>query len=370
VMVANSIWSGLAIGLLAALAYFPFAATIHERFLHESPLYYEVIGVVLLPVTQLNYNLATVFTGLKQLKPHSIWTVCTAVMTLTGAGLVGAAGLGVGGMVILYAIVVPISTAAVYLWLLNRRGLLSMRGDFNQWRRSVQYGIRGYIANLLQFFNFRLDSMIVAAYRGATEVGLYSLAVLLTEFLWMFGNSVAVVLFPTTAGQSEGQANRLTARACRQVVWITLAEALALAATAWWLVPFIFGQEYRSSVIPLWLLLPGTVALIIPNVLNAHFAGRGRPQIGAMAAGVSLVITVGLDLALIPVFGIVGAAIASSVAYTVAALVVLSVFHKATGLPWSAVLIVNADDGRYLLSLVARGRMYLAGRGPDLRSEP
>ena len=380
--VANSLWSGLILGTLAALVYLPFAVPIHNRFLPESPYYYELIGVVLLPISLINYYLAHIFTGLKELKPPSIWTVCMAIMTLSGAAFVGlltpSSGSEpapnvieerVGGMVVLYALVIPVSSTAVYLWLLGRRGLLSLRGDFAQWRRSVTYGIRGYIANLFQFLNFRLDSLILAAYLGATEVGIYSLAVLLSEFLWMIGNSVAMILFPTTAGQSEAQATSLTARACRQVTWITLAEAVVLGASAWWLVPFIFGERFRPSVAPLWLLLPGTVALIIPNVLTAHLAGRGRPQIGTLAAGVSLIATVALALLLIPRLGVAGAALASSAAYTITALVVLTAFRRVTGLPWAAVVIPRAEDWHDMLALAARGRRYLERRMAGLRPE-
>lgn len=367
--VANSLWSGMILGTVVALIYLPFAAPIHNRFLAESPYYYELIGVVLLPVSLTNHYLAHIFTGLKELKPPSIWAVCMAIITLSGAALVGLLNLRVGGMVVLYAFVIPVSTAAVYLWLLSRRGLLSLRGDFAQWRRSVHYGIRGYIANLFQFLNFRLDSMILAAYLGATEVGIYSLAVLLSEFLWMIGNSVAMVLFPTTAGQSEAQANSLTARACRQVTWITLGEAALLGASAWWLVPFIFGERFRPSVAPLWLLLPGTVALIIPNVLTAHLAGRGQPQIGTLAAGVSLIATVALDLLLIPRLGVAGAALASSVAYTITALVVLLAFRRITGLPWATVVVLQPQDWRDMLGLVARGQRYLSRRLAGLRPE-
>jgi O-antigen/teichoic acid export membrane protein len=150
---------------------------------------------------------------------------------------------------------------------------------------------------------------------------------------------------------------------------MTLAEAVVLGATARWLVPFIFGQAFAPSVTPLWLLLPGTVAFTIPNILNAHLAGRGRPQISALAAGISLVATVSLDVLLIPRLSIAGAALASSIAYVVTALVVLTIFRRLTGLPWSAVLVLNAGDVRYGLSLIARGRTYLAHQWSGLRPQ-
>lgn len=369
VAVANSLWASVILGCAAILLYAPLAGLIHDRFLSDSPQYLEAIGVVMLPISLMNYNLAHVFNGLKQFRPTSIWTICTAVLTLLGAALVSVLGLKATGMVALYALVVPVATIAVYLWILRRRGLLSLRGDLQQWLRSIGYGIRGTVANLLQFLNFRLDSLIIAAFLGATEVGLYSLAVLLTELLWLTANAVATILFPVTAGQSPAQASRLAAQACRHMLWVTLAEAVILAASARWLVPLIFGQEFAPSVLPLWLLLPGTVALAIPIILNAHMAGRGRPQIGALSAGISLVATVALDLILIPRLGIAGAAIASSVAYILTALVVTTIFRRATGVEWSVMLLIRMEDWRTLLGLVARGRAYLARRGADLRSK-
>jgi O-antigen/teichoic acid export membrane protein len=82
--------------------------------------------------------------------------------------------------------------------------------------------------------------------------------------------------------------------------------------------PFIFrvyGPDFAESVDPFFLLLPGVVFLGGAKILSADLSGRGLPGYNAIGSFISLVVTVGLDLLLIPFHGTRGAAVASSVAY-------------------------------------------------------
>ena len=63
-------------------------------------------------------------------------------------------------------------------------------------------------------------------------------------------------------------------------------------------------------------LLPGIVLLGGGKVLTNDIAGRGYPQYNSVASGVSLILTVVLDLLLIPRLEVLGASIASTLAYT------------------------------------------------------
>lgn len=64
------------------------------------------------------------------------------------------------------------------------------------------------------------------------------------------------------------------------------------------------------------------------KILIADMVGRGKPQIGTYAALISLAVNIPLNLWLIPRWGISGAAFASSIAYIVATLVVITAFCK------------------------------------------
>ena len=90
----------------------------------------------------------------------------------------------------------------------------------------------------------------------------------------------------------------------------------------------LFGNEYLPSVEPLWYLIPGIVALSICKVLGNELAGRGKPIINTYISITSLVVNIPLNFLLIPVLGISGSALASTISYTVSAVLTLVYFSR------------------------------------------
>ena len=80
------------------------------------------------------------------------------------------------------------------------------------------------------------------------------------------------------------------------------------------------------------------------KVACADLAGRGKNGYGSVFALICFVITIGLDWFLIPRFGIVGASIASSMAYfTDAVLILVAVRHELL-VTWKQMLIPTSED--------------------------
>jgi len=130
----------------------------------------------------------------------------------------------------------------------------------------------------------------------------------------------------------------------RQVFFLACVSGLAIAALSPLAIPFAFGAKFAASVKVVWWLLPGTVALAAGKVMSADLTARGMPQYSSMFAFVALVITVVLDLLLIPRFGIQGAAIASSVAYLADAALVASALQWKLGVGWKTLYVPTAID--------------------------
>jgi Na+-driven multidrug efflux pump len=103
-------------------------------------------------------------------------------------------------------------------------------------------------------------------------------------------------------------------------------------------------------------LLPGIAVFSIATVLAAYIAGTGKPHLNLLVSAVSLIVTIALDFALIPKLNIVGASIASTVSYTVSALLLIVFFKRETGASLRQILLPTSEDVRMLLAL-ARFRM-------------
>lgn len=190
-------------------------------------------------------------------------------------------------------------------------------------RRLISYGTTIHIGDVAQFLNYRLDQFVVAFFLGATGLGLYSVAVNVVEVIWYFPVSLATVLFPVAASAGAKEADGLTARMCRMGNFFALGLAIVGFALAGPGLRYVFGPRFLSAALALQLLLPGVVAMGLARIVSSALAARNKQIITAYAGLAAVIITLILDLILIPRFGISGAVVASSIAYIVYASIVI-----------------------------------------------
>ncbi len=208
---------------------------------------------------------------------------------------------------------------------------------------TMTYAMTSFVANLAQFLSYRLDVFFVAHFAGVTQLGIYTLAVGLAQMLWLLANAIAQVLLPHVAASGEGII-RDTAAASRIACMASVVTALMLALCGGWLVPLIYGQTFAAAVRPLLILLPGVTLFAVVTVLAAYLSGIGKPHLNLRASLAGLVVTIFLDLLLIPRFGIDGAAIASTCSYVVTFCIIVWTYVQQTGERVSHLLVPQHED--------------------------
>jgi O-antigen/teichoic acid export membrane protein len=241
-----------------------------------------------------------------------------------------------------------IPTAAVGLFLLSRAGRLNIRLDLQVAKPLLRFGIVGYLGFMTNYLNFRLDTFLVNIFANPTQVGFYAVAVGLAEIIWYVSSAAATVLAPRVASADAATSEITTGRVSRVVFATSLLGALALAVVAPFLIRILFGSAFSPSVVAVWLLLPGIVTLSVARVLSSYLLGRNRLKVDFFASLAGLAMTLVLDLTLIPRYGFVGAAIASSVAYTTTMLVNMMWVIRNSHLTVRSLLVPTWADVRSL----------------------
>jgi O-antigen/teichoic acid export membrane protein len=209
---------------------------------------------------------------------------------------------------------------------------------------TVLFGIRGQAGTLASFFSYRLDVFVVNYFLDASQVGLYSLGVIISEALWQLPAIVATALFPRTARTVDDGADNFTCMILRQVSLITIAAALLIALASPIAIPLIFGARFAPSIAVIWWILPGTVALSLGKVVAADLTARGWINHLPVSAGIGLVLTLVLDFLLIPRLGIRGAAIASSIAYLASGVYLLGAIQRKLKTSWKSLLVPSFEE--------------------------
>jgi O-antigen/teichoic acid export membrane protein len=187
------------------------------------------------------------------------------------------------------------------------------------------YGAAQIAALTPATLNAQLDQLVLSQTVAPADLGRYAIAVSLTLLPVPLVSAIGNVAFPRLASQNSvtSATRRLQRLAVLCSAGITAVLLLPLAAGAYWLVPMVFGPAYRGAVPLLWILAPGTVFLACGQVVGDLLRGRNHPLVVAWAQGFAALFTVALLLALLPLVGVAGAAIASTVAYGIALAVML-----------------------------------------------
>ena len=344
-LIVSSLQGLLALAILSALRLTGYAG----RFLPDSMGVWIVIGVAsYVWVELLTKYWSGMLTGQQQIavvnNSEVIGRVAQFVMlfTLAGALYLFDKRLSVGALFLVSF------SANVFINLLMLKalnpGFHALR-DTGALKEATAFAFPSYLANSVQFLNYRLDVFIVGLFAGAASVGRYTLAVSLAQLLWLLSNSAATVLLPKIAASNDRAASvQHVSRVARLSLTSSFAGAIALGLFAWPAIPLLYGSAFRPSVLALWWILPGIVAFSIVNVLAAYLAGIGKPRLNLYVGCVSLVVTVALDFLLIPRLNIVGASVASSASYLTSAVLTTFLFVRITGTPVRDVLIPTEGD--------------------------
>jgi O-antigen/teichoic acid export membrane protein len=331
--------AGGAVLAAAAFAALDLTGTRFDATTHEL-----AVALAVVPVTAAAKLVAALVLAAERARAYGVASAIGQVL-LVPATLVAFAFEGASVVAAVYALAVSETVAlAASLALVRIRPGRPSRALLGE---SLHYGLRGFAGNLMQFLNYRLDFFLISALRSSSAVGVYSAAVSLAELLWKIPIAASTVLFPRVAAAASG-GEEFTARVSRMALAATAVAASALGLAGYPLVLLLFGGAFGGAYLPLLLLLPGVVALASANVLASDFAGRGRPEVGTYASALSLVLTVALDLALIPPLGATGAAIASSVSYAAASLFLVGAFVRRGRVPAADLVVPRRADWRGL----------------------
>jgi O-antigen/teichoic acid export membrane protein len=222
-------------------------------------------------------------------------------------------------------------------------------------KESLKFGSAVCVGSLIGMASLRLDLFLVAYFLDTSEVGLYSVATVVSSVIMYLPSAMAVALLPRFSSAGADESYELAARGCRFAVIWGVGCAVFLGLLGGVLISAVYGGQFRASATAMRILLPGTVIYGLAHITTAYYNGFvGRPVINTALAAVSLAIGIALDLALIPRFGITGAAVAASVAYAASMVVGLFVFWRVSGRSALPLLAVGKRDFLEFRDFVSR----------------
>ena len=319
----------------------------------KGPLWLYVIPLATLPTALLAEFWQAILRGMNRILRNNVIDVGTKVATLILLVIfVPVLGLGVAGVVWANA-VIALGTIVLLILQLRRVGAWG-KPTFNgpMLRRATRFALPAYAGNVAAYLNYRADEFIIAAFLPAEQLGFYAVAVGLVERIWIVPGAVSTALLPHLAN-SEKRDPLLSAMIARHVMLWVGGACLLLFALAGVVVQVLYSSAFDAAIAPLRWLLPGILALSVARVVLAEVIVREKPLYASMASAVAVVVNIGANLILVPRMGISGASLASSISYTLLAVLWVWLYLRESRVRWTA-LVPSTRDLMVYTGLLAR----------------
>jgi O-antigen/teichoic acid export membrane protein len=155
--------------------------------------------------------------------------------------------------------------------------------------------------------------LALRALRGASDAGYYTAAYTLVTFFLNVGAMYNLSLLPslTRLSSEPGRQRTLFADAMVQVLAVSLPLAAGGTLLAAPLVGLVYGPSYAPAVIPFALLLWSIPLNLARDVSLMGLMAAGEERLVFRVTVVGAVVSIGLALAMVPPFGLMGAGVAT-----------------------------------------------------------
>lgn len=296
------------------------------------------------PLTLLALTAAAILRGNLAFGQYNL--VRASVIALTVAGLLLLLVLhkfSVIPVVIVY-LAANLFTLLLGLSLLIRAGWFGVRPSLSLLRTMLAYGLKSHAGNISVLANERADQALISLILPPVYLGLYSVAVTVTAAVTLLGSSLSIVTLPAVgSARSVEQMRAIFARLLRATAYMSVLTAALVIVLAPGLITVFFGEAFVGSIDATRILLVAAVFTSVNLVLSAGLNALNKPLVPSVAQLLAAVVTVASLALLLPRYGILGAAIASCLAYATATAYLLRSTSRVVGLPLSAIVPARSD---------------------------
>lgn len=208
----------------------------------------------------------------------------------------------------------------------------------------INYGKWTQLANITQLLNYRLGYYLIEYFEGKTALGIYSSAVIIAEGTWLISKSFATVVLARIVNlESKAEALKLTLVYARISLYFSLVVILVLLILPSVFYTWLLGEDFSEVKLLVVYLSPGIASFALTTIYAHYFSGTGRPSVSSISSILGLIVTLGLGIWLIPLYGKMGAAITASLSFIVSGIYLTHKIRLEEGIKFKDLLPHSSD---------------------------
>lgn len=332
-------------GIIIAFCFMLFSPFINTLFDNDFNTPIIVIVIIAIPFVLLDNFVVSTLLGLRTYTYYNTVLIIKSALTLFLISLlVIFIKMGVYGAVVSYVAAI-IVTSLIGVVLIKSYVPFKISFNPSLLKKMISFGWKPYMGSITITLNYNLDLLFVGILLTTSDVGIYSVAVTFSTLTWMMANAVQYIIFPEISHSSSKSKNKnLAILAAKHTFYLTILANIILYIIAWFAIPFLYTKAFSPSLIPLFILITGSTLYSIVVPITATLLGEGKTEIGLLVTAPAVVVNLFFDILLIPVYGIKGAAIASTLGYITSFIIAVIEIHKIYNISFFDLLLIHKND--------------------------
>jgi len=233
---------------------------------------------------------------------------------------------------VLGAVLIGLSASIMFFMCRHHWDLSFRKLDLGYVFSSYKFGIRVFISALLISLMIRADILLIRYFLDFSQVGIYSISAHVVDLLQAASNVVGGMLLVKLSDTADDLGKWIVMRKMLLLFFVFLTAAnLGFLMLGRFVLAILYGAEFVPAYpVYLWLI-PASYGLSFGSLFNNYLNSKGFPVITIVIAGLALAVNIGLNLLLIPLWGIKGAALTTSVSYLLWFILIIAWEQKQTG---------------------------------------
>ncbi len=173
------------------------------------------------------------------------------------------------------------------------------------------------LTNLLILINFKIDQVMIQYFMGNEAVGVYASAVRFSEVWYMIPTAIMASYFPfiTQNIENESLILKTLLRISLFLVLTSVGIAVLTTLISGPLVNIVLGKSYYESASVIEIHIWASLFFFAGHPVSKVLIAKNKTWINFTGKFAAVILNIGLNLWLIPTYGINGAAIATLISY-------------------------------------------------------
>jgi O-antigen/teichoic acid export membrane protein len=312
-------------------------------------LFYVILVIIPIPFALFNTYNSGLFLGKNEIKTfNQINWIPSFISMVLCIILIVVYSLDISGYLIAL-IGGPVFISIVLLFKNKFIKSFSFNFDWVIIKKMLNLGMVYALALLAINLNYRFDVIMLDKMSSQYELGIYSKGANIIQFLWQIPMLLSTIVFARSAVSKDNLAFSLKVSQLLRISFIIIGlSSILLSLFSKFIIVSLFGEAFEGSVQVLQYLIPGVVLLTIFKVMNMDLAGKGMPSVSLKAMVPGLFINGVANWLLIPKYGANGAALASTISYSISSLLFLHFYSKAVKIPIRKIFAFNKQDWAFI----------------------